>query len=141
MPRTVIRPAPPLHPKDCSSCESRMPSERQGYPEQLQIKPLATAPRVVLSVPGSKSITNRALVLAAQCRNGDPVCLVGALHSEDTEVMIDSLRRLGFEIGGDSPQAIFISRAANSPLIANAQADLFVGNSGTTMRFLTALVS
>jgi 3-phosphoshikimate 1-carboxyvinyltransferase len=119
-----------------------MPSEPRGYPEKLEIVPLSNAVKTAVSVPGSKSITNRALVLAAQCRNGgEPVCLTRALRSEDTEVMVESLRRLGFEVADDMPETILVSGAENSPLIANSNADLFVGNSGTTMRFLTAFVS
>ena len=65
------------------------------YPRQLEITPLANVPRVTVYVPGSKSITNRALVLAALAGTDDrDTILEGALQSEDTEVMVECLRKL-----------------------------------------------
>jgi 3-phosphoshikimate 1-carboxyvinyltransferase len=93
-------------------------------------------------VPGSKSLTNRALVLAALAapQAGGAVSLLsGALRSEDTEVMIDCLGRLGIAITADWP-AHQLTVPATHGRIPVAGADLFVANSGTTMRFLTALV-
>ncbi len=112
-------------------------------PDQLAIEPLAHPPRAAVRVPGSKSITNRALPLAALAGEpGASTALRGCLHSEDTEVMIDALRRLGFGVeaswGGDCP--LVTVRRPPGPLVPAAGADLFVANSGTTMRFLTALV-
>ena len=57
------------------------------YPSQLTIAPLSSAPRCTVRVPGSKSITNRALVLSAL--TATDILLDGALHSEDTEVMVE----------------------------------------------------
>src|SRR6266581_3228803 len=116
-----------------------MPSERT-YPLSLEVPPLKQKPKAVVSVPGSNSITNRALVLAALSYR---CSVVGALHSEDVEVMVECLRRLGFEVKADWDTArIAVARpkGVDRP-IPNDQADLFVGNSGTTMRFLTAMVS
>src|SRR5262245_35142360 len=116
-----------------------MPSERT-YPLSLEIHPLKRKPKAIVSVPGSKSITNRALVLAALSYK---CAIVGALHSEDVEVMVDCLRKLGFEVKTDWDLArIEVARpkGVDRP-IPNDQADLYVGNSGTTMRFLTAMVS
>jgi 3-phosphoshikimate 1-carboxyvinyltransferase len=86
--------------------------------------------------PGSKSITNRALVCAALAEGTSQ--LVGALDSDDTRVMIDSLARLGIVIRHDAPAATIDVAGCGGRIPASA-ADLFVGNSGTTMRFLTAL--
>ena len=68
------------------------------YPDRLPITPLTKPPAASVTVPGSKSITNRALVLAALgCATGCQGCeLEGALSSEDTEVMAVALRQLGF---------------------------------------------
>ena len=66
-------------------------------PDLIEIVPLSAAPEVEITVPGSKSITNRALILAALAK-GD-VTLEGALWSEDTQVMVEALRRLGYAIG------------------------------------------
>jgi len=109
------------------------------YPPQLEIQPLTAIPHATVRVPGSKSITNRALVLAALC--GKPCKLRGVLKSEDTEVMVQCLQRLGFTV--DTNWADETIRIANpsSVKIPAANADLFVANSGTTMRFLTAMLA
>src|SRR5579884_2227169 len=70
----------------------------RSYPDTLEIRPLKTAPDARVRVPGSKSITNRALVLAALFSKDHACTLCGALRSEDTVVMIDSLSRLGFQV-------------------------------------------
>jgi 3-phosphoshikimate 1-carboxyvinyltransferase len=113
-----------------------------SYPEELEILPLRRPPRATVRVPGSKSITNRALVLAALTATERGCTLGGALRSEDTEVMIDCLRALGFTVEPAWAEArITVRRAGDGPCIRASAADLFVANSGTTMRFLTALVS
>jgi 3-phosphoshikimate 1-carboxyvinyltransferase len=111
-------------------------------PDRLEIAPLSRPPQALVQVPGSKSITNRALVLAALTAKGYAAALRGALQSEDTEVMIEALRQLGFRVLTEWPEStVFVSSEVDEPLIPARKADLFVGNSGTTMRFLTALVS
>ncbi len=60
-----------------------------AFPPTLEIRPLARPPRATVRVPGSKSITNRALVLAALCSRVRRPQLFGCLRSEDTEVMLD----------------------------------------------------
>ena len=88
--------------------------------------------------PGSKSITNRAFVCAALAEGSS--ILRGVLDSEDTRVMIDSLMRLGFNINTDfsSNRCEVVGGGGQVP---NASANLFVANSGTTVRFLTALAT
>jgi len=61
-------------------------------PDLIEIVPLDQPVRAEITVPGSKSITNRALILAALA-NGD-VTLKGALWSEDTQIMVDCLKEL-----------------------------------------------
>jgi 3-phosphoshikimate 1-carboxyvinyltransferase len=113
-----------------------------SYPDRLEIKPLRRRPRATVTVPGSKSITNRALVLAALTAKGFGCTLRGALQSEDTEVMIEALRALGFRVLTEWPDAVVcVSSGEDESLIPAPEADLFVANSGTTMRFLTAMVS
>lgn len=111
------------------------------YPDRLEVIPLSKPPHATIRVPGSKSITNRALVLAALFCRGN--CrIAGALHSEDTEVMVDSLRRLGFHVRADwEAGAIEVGKERGAALIPAKEADLFVANSGTSMRFLTAMVA
>ena len=77
------------------------------YPAELEIIPLAKPPNATVTVPGSKSITNRALVLAALSSCFHNVTLSGALRSEDTEVMVEALRKLGYLVDEDWP-TIFV---------------------------------
>jgi 3-phosphoshikimate 1-carboxyvinyltransferase len=111
------------------------------FPEKLPIKPLTKPPNAMVRVPGSKSITNRALVLAALCGKVSACELYHCLRSEDTEVMIAALQSLGFHVEVDWLEGRV--RVAGSPganRIPALRADLFTANSGTTMRFLTAMV-
>ncbi len=88
--------------------------------------------------PGSKSITNRALVCAALADGGST--LAGALDSEDTQVMMAALERVGIAIEHDPESATIRVMGCGGRVPAPA-ADLYVGNSGTTVRFLTAMLS
>jgi 3-phosphoshikimate 1-carboxyvinyltransferase len=115
-----------------------MSQAKREYPASVAIQPLTRPPAAQICVPGSKSITNRALVLAALQSFEHNCVLRGALCSEDTEVMVDGLRALGFLIDAKWP-SVYISRHEGEHLVPAAAADIFVGNSGTTMRFLTAL--
>lgn len=94
--------------------------------------------RGAIRPPGSKSITNRALVCAALAEGRST--LQGALKSDDTRVMIDSLGKLGLVVDHDSAaKTITIDGCSGRPP-AN-EADLYVGNSGTTVRFLAAMAT
>jgi 3-phosphoshikimate 1-carboxyvinyltransferase len=114
-----------------------------SYPSELEIRPHSGGKlSATVSVPGSKSITNRALVLAALMARQGPRILTGALRSEDTEVMLDCLGRLGFEfVPFWNIQHIGVGKNKSRDVIPSREANLFVGNSGTTVRFLTAMVS
>lgn len=102
----------------------------------ITITPVSHPVRGRIRPPGSKSITNRALVCAALAK-GTSV-LTGALDSEDTRVMIDSLGRLGIRVEStDDGKTLRVYGCDGK--IPTASADLFVGNSGTTIRFLTAV--
>src|SRR5262245_51048600 len=112
------------------------------YPPELEIVPLAKPPGATVTVPGSKSITNRARVLAGLMARQGRRILGGPLRSEDTEVMLDCLGRLGFEFRPLwTVGAIGVGRLGGREIIPATSADLFVGNSGTTVRFLTAMLS
>jgi len=105
-------------------------------PDLLPIQPFTRPVRGSVVLPGSKSITNRALLLAALCDG--PVTLTGALFSEDTEIMAEALRQLGFVVKEDSAQkTIYVE--GRSGKIPNESATLHVGLAGTAARFLTAL--
>ena len=86
--------------------------------------------------PGSKSITNRALILSALA-NGTSV-LSGVLESVDTAVMLDSLKRLGISVSHDPvTQTCRITGCGGR--LAVDKADLWLENSGTSIRFLTSV--
>src|SRR3984893_6085675 len=70
----------------------------RSYPDALEIIPLAKPPYATIRVPGSKSITNRALVLAAIMTWSGPCKLGGALQSEDREVRVNAWAQLGFKV-------------------------------------------
>lgn len=104
--------------------------------DPLPIIPFTTPARATVRLPGSKSITNRALLLAAL---GDGrTTLHGALFSEDTAIMAEALRRIQFSVAED-PAAASISVDGKAGAIRADSASLFVGLAGTAARFLTAL--
>lgn len=88
--------------------------------------------------PGSKSITNRALVCAALADGRST--LSGALDSEDTQVMIAALQQLGLSLA-HHPAAGVIDITGCGGRLPQHGLDLYVANSGTTMRFLAAMVA
>ena len=102
---------------------------------ELALQSIA-APDATLSMPGSKSFTNRALICASLA-NGESQ-LVGWLDSEDTRVMIDSLGRLGVEV--EERGGTLLVRGLGGKFAIPLH-PLDCGASGTTMRFLTALAA
>lgn len=99
---------------------------------------LTARPRPIdrtIRLPGSKSLTNRALLLAALASGESR--LAGVLLADDTRLMIDALRSLGVPIRLDESDhtAVITGCAGRWP---NAEANLFCGNAGTVIRFLTA---
>jgi 3-phosphoshikimate 1-carboxyvinyltransferase len=118
-----------------------------GLPELIEIVPLDQPVRAEITVPGSKSITNRALILAALA-DGETV-LRGALWSEDTQIMVECLQELGFMVNvepdPDEPCNRTITVYGNGGAVPPGSTEsqpmeLFVGNAGTAARFLAAFV-
>ncbi len=115
-------------------------------PDLIEIQPLLQPVRAAVKVPGSKSITNRALVLAALSEG--MTTLTGALWSEDTQVMVQCLQTLGFTIHVQldpeehSNRTIQVHGLGGHFPPSNRQEpfDLFVGNAGTAARFLSAML-
>jgi 3-phosphoshikimate 1-carboxyvinyltransferase len=105
------------------------------FPEVLAPRPARGPVDGTVRVPGSKSITNRALLVAALA-DGDSE-LAGALHSDDTRYMAAALNALGVSVESDWAGERFLVRGGGGTFPAS-RADLFVGNAGTAMRFLTA---
>ena len=110
-------------------------SENRPWPEQLTVRPIAHAQGAV-RLPGSKSISNRALLLAALAE-GDTL-LSRLLDADDTTVMIDALRALGIAIERDGDAARVSGCGGRFPA---RLADLFLGNAGTATRSLTAALA
>lgn len=105
---------------------------------QIKLSP-STSARGDIKLPGSKSISNRVLLLAALSTKGEVTRVRDVLDSDDTRVMLDALNTLGVQVtqvaehdydivgtGGDFP---------------NKHADLFMGNAGTAIRPLTAVLA
>ncbi len=109
------------------------------YPAELPIATWQGAPPTASArVPGSKSLTNRALIVAAMADG--PSVLTGALDSEDTRVMVESLRRLGIGVEHDPASATIRVEGCGGSIPA-VSASLEVANSGTSLRFLAAMVA
>jgi 3-phosphoshikimate 1-carboxyvinyltransferase len=116
-------------------------------PSLVEIIPPSSPVNATVVLPGSKSLTNRALILAALA-DGE-VTLRGALWSEDTQAMVHCLGKLGFSVTvSDDP-----NEPANRTLVVEGRGglipaagtkaeplELFVENAGTAARFLLALV-
>jgi 3-phosphoshikimate 1-carboxyvinyltransferase len=110
--------------------------ERRAVTDDVRlIEPLAHPPDRDVRVPGSKSITNRALLIAALA-DGQSV-LDGALFSDDTQYMAEACRQLGIPAREDVHVQRLVINGGGGALPARS-ADLYVGNAGTAMRFLVA---
>jgi 3-phosphoshikimate 1-carboxyvinyltransferase len=107
-------------------------------PPQLAIEPAAGPIDADVAVPGSKSLTNRYLVMGALA-DGD-VSLTGILDADDSRRMVAGLEALGFTIAVDW-DARTCRVAGRGGVVPAAGGDIFVGAAGTVMRFLAAFVT
>jgi 3-phosphoshikimate 1-carboxyvinyltransferase len=119
-----------------------------ALPDLIEIVPPRATGPVLVTIPGSKSITNRALLLAAL--GSGETTLRGALWSDDVEVMVGALRTLGFAVHVEPDEAeagnCTIRIAGRGGEIPNAGSEdeplsIYVGNAGTAARFLMAFVA
>ncbi len=108
-----------------------------GAGRSRAVAPLARPPDATVEVPGSKSLTNRALVAAALARGTST--LSGVLDADDTRVMVEGLTALGVEVAWRDPTTVTVTGAAGRPPVAAAH--VHVGLSGTTARFLAPLLA
>jgi 3-phosphoshikimate 1-carboxyvinyltransferase len=104
----------------------------------LAIEPIAHRLNAVVRVPGSKSLTNRALLIAALADGVSQ--LSNALFSDDSRYFAQALVALGFEVRPDEA-AGSISVVGQGGRIPADSAQLFIGNAGTAARFLTAMLT
>ena len=108
------------------------------FPKIYPVRPVSKALKgQVICLPGSKSLTNRALIMAALCPG--VVTLEGALFSRDTELMLAALRQLKFLVKTDPIRSRIVIEGQGGH-ITEAKASLHVGNAGTVARFLTAFL-
>jgi 3-phosphoshikimate 1-carboxyvinyltransferase len=98
------------------------------------ITPFTTPVNAAVSVPGSKSLTNRALIVSSLAEGKSR--LRNVLHSDDTRYMMSHLRTLGVALQAAEDEVEIEGRGGEFSAV---QASLFCGNAGTTVRFLTAM--
>lgn len=106
--------------------------------DPLPIQPFSKPLNTSVHLPGSKSITNRALILAALTER--ETCLEGALFSRDTHIMLTALETLGFHCSADEDSKTITVKGEGGS-IPSQNAELNVGNAGTAARFLTAFLA
>ena len=126
--------------RDAASQQSaaRTPFEPwRATPEGIEIRPCGPV-RGSVRPRGSKSITNRALVCAALAQGRS--ILTGALDSEDTRVMFEALGQLGVALALDPAERVITVSGCGGRLPAT-RAEVLVENSGTTARFLAAVLT
>ncbi len=113
-----------------------MPDPTHHPNSPILINPVDRPVQGTVRPPGSKSIKNRALVLAALADGTSH--LSGLLDSDDTRVMLDGLARLGIALTCESEKSVArVAGCAGRP--PAPAADIWTENSGTSMRFLTAI--
>ena len=108
---------------------------------EYKVSPFVGAVNIRVRVPGSKSMTNRALLLAALCE-GDSL-LRGVGLSDDSRVFMEALTSLGFDLtesyGADDTVSVKISGCGGD--LPSKDAKVYVGSAGTAARFLTAMTA
>ncbi|WP_446008190.1 3-phosphoshikimate 1-carboxyvinyltransferase [Candidatus Electrothrix sp.] len=100
------------------------------------ITPIDTLDAIV-EVPGSKSLTQRALIAAALACGEST--LIGPLASEDTAYTMKALRQMGVVVDDSDPKAWMVQGSGGE--IATPDKDIFLGNNGTATRFLTSVAA
>ena len=104
----------------------------------LQITPINRPLDATVRVPGSKSLTNRALLIASLA--GGTTRLTNALFSDDSKYFANALQTLGFEVQCDEiKQEMTVTGQGGR--IPSKKAELFIGNAGTAARFLSAFLT
>lgn len=101
--------------------------------DQIEITPVTKPLSAVVTVPGSKSITNRALLIAAMAEGRSVV--ENVLSSDDTIQMLEALKQLGFQIAiEESEKRVTVNGLGGQ--VPSSGCDLSIGGAGTAMRFL-----
>lgn len=107
---------------------------------EYKVKTVGILPNkaINVTVPGSKSITNRALLIAALADGKST--LKGVLFSDDSRVFLNCLMDLGFEVNIDQDKCEVTVKGCGG-IIPKREADIYVGSAGTAARFLTAFLA
>jgi len=106
--------------------------------QSLEIQPIQHPLNATVRVPGSKSLTNRALLIAAL--TDGTTTLANSLFSDDSRYFASALQTLGFEVSLDPDRAEMAVKGLGGHIPAKS-AELFIGNAGTAARFLTAFLA
>jgi len=104
----------------------------------LRIKPIPHPLNATVSVPGSKSLTNRALLIAALANGTTKI--TNALFSDDSKYFANALSTLGFDVQLDEANHEMTVMGLGG-IIPAKKAELFIGNAGTAARFLSAFLT
>lgn len=106
--------------------------------DQIELIPFTKPINARVELPGSKSITNRVLLLAALSEGRTVV--KNAIFSDDSRYFVDALIKLGYDVKTDEREKQ-ISITGQGHKIPSSSAELFIGNAGTAARFLTAFLT
>jgi 3-phosphoshikimate 1-carboxyvinyltransferase len=104
----------------------------------MRIQPINHPLNATVQVPGSKSLTNRALLIASLAK--EKTKLINALFSDDSKYFAQALQTLGFDIQLDESNQEMIVNGLGGK-IPSTQAELFIGNAGTAARFLSTFLT
>jgi len=104
----------------------------------MRIQPISHPLNATVRVPGSKSLTNRALLIAALAEG--ETHLTNALFSDDSQYFAKALQTLGFDVHLDEENHEMAVRGLGGKIPAD-KAELFIGNAGTAARFLSAFLT
>ncbi|HET6662231.1 MAG TPA: 3-phosphoshikimate 1-carboxyvinyltransferase [Rubrobacter sp.] len=111
---------------------------RPTFPEELEVTPLERRPDAKIRVPGSKSLTNRALIIAALAEGHSRI--LNPLFSDDSYWLMNALVRLGIDVSADGERGEVCVSGQSGGIDASG-VDLFVGNAGTVARFLPPVLA
>jgi 3-phosphoshikimate 1-carboxyvinyltransferase len=111
---------------------------RPEFPPELEITPLAGPPDATVRVPGSKSLTNRALIIAALADGKSRIR--NPLIADDSYWLMEALVRLGIDVVANGKHSD-VHVKGRSGEFAASDVDLFVGNAGTVARFLPPVLA
>ncbi|MDQ3566706.1 MAG: hypothetical protein M3397_01325, partial [Actinomycetota bacterium] len=111
---------------------------RGVFPEEIEIQPLDHPVDATIKVPGSKSVTNRVLIIAALADG--PSTINNPLFSDDSFWLMEALIRLGFKVHADRDEA-GVQITGKRGIIPQSSMEVFVGNAGTVARFLPPVLA